>query len=270
MPSAFPIAPGVSSAQSQQRHMRVFNASMTVTIPPYACLEISGYNNNNGSFTVRQPTISNRNDLLFNDFVGIPPQSLGQAVTGPYTLAGIAPAGVMPASGQIWGCAAGAWFLQANGTGYVIRDVPVPDQNIVVVSSMMYTLSEWVYIVNPNGGSGAVSGSSPDPGSLPSSYYDALLTIYNFRTDMFENTTTKVWYRDRYKGNPKVTNIIRSSYEGWGPLSISDQRAIYVGVNDGLGGSGGSGGSGNPNPQTRNLVTGLCFTYGFPGSGSGS
>jgi len=223
--------------------VRVYNTESEAA-PALAALEVCGYDKAENLFYVCKPTVSGRNDCLFNTRTPIAAGGTGQAVaTGAEALALYQPDGNPPASGQIWGTVAGSWALSPRSTGYVVRFLASANRSALVVAPAPASLEEWVRITGVNPG-----------GKVPRSYYPAVVVKLNVGTDEYEDSVVSCWWRDAYKEAPGVGEIIKSSHTGNGGPT-TDYRPLYVGRTE----DGGdiSSSSSSAGPRVVTLVE--CF-----------
>jgi hypothetical protein len=232
------------------RYVRVYNTE-SVAVPPYAALEVIGYDKADNLFSVCRPTVSGRNDCLFNSKTAIKAGGTGQAVApGGESLALYAPDGNTPAPGQIWGTLAGSWALTPRSTGYVVRFLASANRSALVVAPAPASLEEYVKI----------TGVSPGGAVLPS-YYPGVVVKLDIASDAYVDSVVSCWWRDTYREAPDVGEIIRSGHSGNGGPA-SDYRPLYVGRTE----SGDAAGS-SSSDQSAEVVTrvtcsnGLVVTY---------
>ena len=233
--------------------VRVYNTESEAA-PALAALEVCGYDKAENLFYVCKPTVSGRNDCLFNTRTPIAAGRTGQAVaTGAEVLALYQPDGNTPAPGQIWGTVAGSWALSPQSTGYVVRFVASANRSALVVSPAPASLEEYVKITGLNPG-----------GRVPRSYYPGVVMKLNIATDEFVESVVTCWWRDTYKEAPDVGEVIKSSHTGNGGPT-DNYRPLYVGRTEGDGATASSSSSSGPRVVT--LVecypnSGLRVVYG--------
>lgn len=98
--------------------------------PPFAALEVYGYDADAGALMVRRPTRASATDVLFNGPAPIDPGGQGQAVPPVFQPVGWfddgslavveADAQTVPAAGQTLGTVPGEWFLGGGQAGFVV------------------------------------------------------------------------------------------------------------------------------------------------------
>jgi len=227
--------------------VRVYNTESEAA-PALAALEVCGYDKSENLFYVCKPTVSGRNDCLFNTRTPIAPNGTGQAVaTGAEVLALYAPDGNPPATGQIWGTVAGSWALSPQSTGYVVRFVASASRSALVVSPAPCTLKEVVKI----------TGLSPG-GRVPPSYYPGVVMKLDIASDAYVESVVSCWWRDTYKEAPDVGEFIESYHAGNGGPT-DNYRPLYVGRTESPGDvSSSSSGAG---------VSVVTVVECYPGSG---
>lgn len=219
---------GQSDRQTASETVRVYNASETETIPGWSCLEIVSYDQINDYFVVRQPTISNRNDLLFSTSIPIGPLSEGQGRKGYPALVSYRRYAVDPLPGQVWGSVAGAWELRPSATGFVVLDVASgienqgtylsPARGVLLVGPATSVLMDWIRI------------TSLTAGSVQPDYYPGVITRFDPRTDAYVDTARDVWWRETNGGAPTSLTIpIWSAHQGnAGQDDTTLVRPVYV------------------------------------------
>lgn len=247
MPPSSPQAP--NPVGDSGRFVRVLNTE-GVAIPPFAALEVCGYDKEENTFYVRKPTVSGRNDCLFNGRTPIRANKTGQAVVGASEVAALfAPDGTTPEPGEIWGTKAGEWYLTPQSTGYVVRFIVSTHRSSLVVMKAPSTLVETLRITGLNPG-----------GEVPRTYYPAVVQKLNVASDEYEDTIVTCWFRDLYAEEPSVGERIRCTHVGNGGPA-TDYRPLYEGRTEEVGVGGSSSSSSSSGPTVVTLVE--CY----PGSG---
>lgn len=246
---------GINSADptagdTSGRYVRVFNTEDTAA-PPYAALEVCGYDKEENTFYVCKPTVSGRNDCLFNGRTPIRAQKAGQAIIGAGEIAALyAPDGTTPEPGELWGTKAGEWYLTPQSTGYVVRFLVSTNRSTLVVTRAPSSLREALRITGVNPG-----------GRVPQTYYPAVVQKLNVETDEYEDTIVTCWFRDLYGEEPSVGERISCTHVGNGGPA-DNYRPLYEGRTEEVGDGGSSSGSGSSSGPTVVTVV-ECY----PGSG---
>lgn len=198
------LPPGRNDPSGQQesgtRAIRVFNID-DLDAPPFAALEIAGWDIDRRAFRVRRCTVTGRNDLMFNGISTIPSRMEGQAWGDKQHIAGFRPdEGANPVAGEVWGVKAGEWLLSPNYPGYSILDTTTASRGYCVVQLQRSNITEFLRVTNT---------VNPDL-DLPDDWVEAELVFHDPVTDEWGTTspTTPVYFRDIYnrKGYYAVKN----------------------------------------------------------------
>lgn len=125
---------GALQSTDKSAYVSVYNGDVT-DAPPYAALEIYGFDPANNWFLIRRPTLGGRNDLLFAGTAPVRAGQSGQGIRADRALALIErDSDVPPASGETWGCVPGNWALVRYSTGYTFISLPVDAENVAIVT----------------------------------------------------------------------------------------------------------------------------------------
>lgn len=194
----------VEKGDRQQTHddpirLTTFVNADAEAAPPFALLEVVGYDADTQSFRVTKPTRNNLNDLLVNGPVAIDPGEEGQAFIGAWLPMLWQDDGdqkvytgqteTLPEYGDTLGCLAGQWYPSRRGSGYkVTAKYGREGDKTVLVRAQNYTLIEYVEITRCH----------IEADDAPANYSSAKLVYFDPAINqwIYPPVPVYVWYRD--------------------------------------------------------------------------
>lgn len=110
----------ISGDADQIRWLPVRNTGGSGTVPAFGLMRITGFNSEDGVYTVGQPNASNLGGLLVNGPAEIEADNDGVGTPDPVAIVLYDTGDGTPTNGQQWGSASGSWKLRSGKTGWKI------------------------------------------------------------------------------------------------------------------------------------------------------
>lgn len=224
----------------EDRSLRVslFLNTEAEPVPPYAALEVLGYDQDNNRIRVRRPTRYGLTSVVFNGPAPVGPNEEGICSPGPLIQVaweddGGSPnhagenAETLPQPGDTLGTADGSWFLSPRYKGFkVLAALGAAGDKTALVRPMDYALVDFVRVTECR-----TEGDVAD--GVPDGYSGGVLCFFDPFTGQFEEPAdpVPVWYRDlsgvevgpnRSTGDGYCRALAAYTGDGYG-------RPVYVG-----------------------------------------